>query len=539
MSSKRLYRLDDLLIDLDRQTVDREGERLEVAGLSFRLLAHLVECGDRVVSFDAFIESIWAPAVVNEETVTQRIKLLRQALGDDGRQPRYVRSVRGRGYQLCSAPLHLEPLAKGDEPGSVPARRAVPWALLVTATLLLVAVAGALWMFASTSVPVADTRAGPQDAAVASLQRARHYAGIGQDANNERAIALFETVLVSEPENVEAMLGLSRALSARMCLYNRGTDSIKRAESLARAVLDLDARSSRAHDALAYTFDCRGYIDQALAEYEQAVALDPVARFDSKASAAYLYAVKGRLADALKANLEVSDQREQLRFYEIQMARNLELLGFVNVAEQRYARSFRLYPDSVYSNAAWPRSLYMQGRLAEAEAAVTEALARPTHPELFILQGELALLKGNQAAAHQAFVRARDLRPHASWPDTLVHRYGKGAPDGAWLAAQASRIETAIEAGERDPAMHIELAVIALGRGLNDEALDAIEAAIKAGFLDRAYFQGSPLFKPLANEPRFAAAIDRIGQIVARERAIVLAADWLPADVLSAVTASP
>ena len=57
--------------------------------------------GVEVVEFDELIEAVWAPAVVGEETVTQRVKLLRQALGDDGRNPRYVRSIRGRGYQLC------------------------------------------------------------------------------------------------------------------------------------------------------------------------------------------------------------------------------------------------------------------------------------------------------------------------------------------------------------------------------------------------------------------------------------------------------
>ena len=79
--------------------------------------------------------------------------------------------------------------------------------------------------------------------------------------------------------------------------------------------------------------------------------------------------MRGRLAEALKANVEVADRSsDQLRFYDIQVARNLELLGFVAVAEQRYAQSFRLYPDSVYSNVAWPRCLFLQGRLAEAEA---------------------------------------------------------------------------------------------------------------------------------------------------------------------------
>jgi len=79
-----------------------------VSGLSFRLLEVLLEQGQRVVGFDELMERVWAPAVVNEETVTQRVRLLRQALRDDGRNPRYLRSVRGRGYQLCIEPQRID-----------------------------------------------------------------------------------------------------------------------------------------------------------------------------------------------------------------------------------------------------------------------------------------------------------------------------------------------------------------------------------------------------------------------------------------------
>ncbi|MCI1020576.1 winged helix-turn-helix transcriptional regulator, partial [Microbacterium sp. C5A9] len=91
------YLLDDLRIDVARQRVERDGVALELGGLSFRLLHYLLRQGQRVVGFDELIVQVWAPALVNEETVTQRVRLLRQALGDASRQPRYLRSVRGQG----------------------------------------------------------------------------------------------------------------------------------------------------------------------------------------------------------------------------------------------------------------------------------------------------------------------------------------------------------------------------------------------------------------------------------------------------------
>ncbi|MEZ5521546.1 MAG: winged helix-turn-helix domain-containing protein [Dokdonella sp.] len=537
MSEDRIVRLDDLQIDLDRQRVERGGRALDVNGLSFRLLACLLERGDRVVGFDELIEAVWTPAVVGEETVTQRVKLLRQALGDDGRRPRYIRSVRGQGYQLCSMPQRAGPIGDGAAAPAQPGPGA-RWLTHVGIVVALVGiVASLLYPGARDSSP--DGEAVKPAPPESTLQRAYHYSRIGQDANNERAITLFEAALSEDADNVDARIGLSRALSARMCLYNRGVDSIARAEALAREVLAGNADDARAHDALAYAFDCRGLIDQAIAEYERAVALDPVGRFDSRSSAAYLYMVRGRLFDALQANIAVAAKRDQLRFYDIQLARNLELLGFTAIAEQRYERSFRLYPDSIYSNVAWPRSLFLQGRLAEAGTAVAQALERPTHPELHILEGELALLRGAHAGAIQAFDRAHALRPQTSWPDSLRHIYATAPADVAWLQQQAATIDAQIAAGEHSPDMHLEKALLEQALGRRDQAFADLDAAIAAGFSDRAYLQVSPLFRGFAGDPRMADAIDRIGRHVASERARVLAADWLPEDLFSAVKASP
>jgi cytochrome c-type biogenesis protein CcmH/NrfG len=58
----------------------------------------------------------------------------------------------------------------------------------------------------------------PQQAATSPLlQRAEYYAGIGQRDDNERAIALYRQRLQQAPEEPRALLGLSRAYSARVC----------------------------------------------------------------------------------------------------------------------------------------------------------------------------------------------------------------------------------------------------------------------------------------------------------------------------------
>ncbi len=504
--SASAYRLDDLTIDLRRRHVRRGDTPLDLVGLTFDVFAYLLAQGDRVVGFDELIAAVWAPAVVGEETVTQRIKLLRQALSDDGRNPRYVRSVRGKGYQLCSVPQPIE--ATATVPPPAVSARELRWPLLLI-SLPLIAVAVLFWQRKPVAPPTERDE---------QLQRARYYAGIGQKDDIERASALYEALLARDANDRAAQTGLSFAYSTRVCLYNDAPVWADRAQALADRVLAAEPRNSLAEAALGYAFDCRGAMDEAIAHYERAVALDPAARIDSAASLAYLYMVRGKLAEALARHLEVERRAAAPpRFLDIQIARNLELLGETAAAERRYARSFRLYPDNVYSNAAWPRCLFLQGRLGEAETALGQARQRSEHPELYLLQAELALLRGHAEQASSAFAAAARLRPHASWPQTLARLHAASPPEADWLADRARRLAEESKPGGW-PENRLELAVVQIARGDRPAAIDAVRAAIDDGWRDRAYLQTSALFRPLAGEPAFAALLDDLARRVARDR---------------------
>lgn len=513
------FRLDDLIIDLTRQRVTRADVVLDVAGLSFQLLACLLRRGVDVVPFDTLIAEVWAPAVVNEETVTQRVKLLRQALGDDGRQPRYVRSVRGRGYQLCAMP---EALADAVAAPSPP-RRSRAWLALPVVLALTLAGVVAMRGRDPTPAPARDE----------TLERAQHYFAMGQRDNNERAVALYEQALQARPLSREARLGLSFALSARVCLYDFSWEQADRARQLAETLIAEDGNDGAAHSARGYAFDCLGRIDDAIASYTRAIALDPTAREDSVASLAYLLGVKGRLAEALRLNLSVLDHRERLRHLDNQIARDMELLGFNAEAEQWYARSFRLQPDNVFANVAYPTFLFRQGRFSEAERAADQALARPHHPELQVLLAQLALLRGDRARAADFFAQAEQARPHLGRTRTLRLLYGERPAKSAQIAARIAEFNAPTTLDNQWPDTFLELSWLECARGDTAAALAAIDRAVAAGMLDRAFLLTSPLFACVREAPGFAAALDRIGARVGEERVQVLAAPWLPADLLT------
>jgi TolB-like protein len=97
------YILSDLQIDIGRQLVSCADDPIPLPKLSYDLLLVLVRAAPNLVSPDELMRLVWPGIIVSPETVSQRIKLLRDALDDDPRVPRYIAGLRGRGYQMVAA----------------------------------------------------------------------------------------------------------------------------------------------------------------------------------------------------------------------------------------------------------------------------------------------------------------------------------------------------------------------------------------------------------------------------------------------------
>jgi TolB-like protein/DNA-binding winged helix-turn-helix (wHTH) protein/Tfp pilus assembly protein PilF len=141
-------RVDDLAVDLERRSVRRGAELLDIPDRSFRLLEALIRHAPELVSKDQLIAEVWDDAVVSDETLAQRVRLLRQSLGDDSRNPRYIGSVRGRGYRL---------IARMGETGATPAKRRRGTIWFIAAAALLVGIALS-WQITHPPAPDDDVR---------------------------------------------------------------------------------------------------------------------------------------------------------------------------------------------------------------------------------------------------------------------------------------------------------------------------------------------------------------------------------------------
>ncbi|HYJ41691.1 MAG TPA: winged helix-turn-helix domain-containing protein [Steroidobacteraceae bacterium] len=133
------YRVGDVFIDVGTRQVSRDGSLLQLPPLSFDLLLALVRRAPNAVSSGELMEKVWTGRVVNDETIAKRVELVREALGDDSRQSRYIALVRGHGYRITA---DVEPITR-PTPATVaaPAMRKRAWPIAIAVVLAAVVIA--------------------------------------------------------------------------------------------------------------------------------------------------------------------------------------------------------------------------------------------------------------------------------------------------------------------------------------------------------------------------------------------------------------
>ncbi len=103
-------------LDLTKVELRAEGEARPLEPQVFALIAYLVENRERLVSRDELLEKVWDGRLVSDSALASRVKAARQALGDDGKAQRFIRTIHGKGFRFVAV-VHAE----RDEPRLVEA----------------------------------------------------------------------------------------------------------------------------------------------------------------------------------------------------------------------------------------------------------------------------------------------------------------------------------------------------------------------------------------------------------------------------------
>lgn len=123
----------ELSYDPPRRLLLRGNVAVHVSPKALTLLEILLAERPRVVPKQELQASVWGDVIVEEANLTNLVSELRAALGDDSRQPRYVRTVHGYGYGFIGELSETEDAPAPGAPPSRPRR----WLLGLAALLLL------------------------------------------------------------------------------------------------------------------------------------------------------------------------------------------------------------------------------------------------------------------------------------------------------------------------------------------------------------------------------------------------------------------
>ncbi|MBK7926837.1 MAG: response regulator transcription factor [Bryobacterales bacterium] len=93
-------RIGDIELDLARGRVFRHGHLIAIPAKEFLLLRFLAQTPDTVFSRAALLLEVWGYRSCFTRTVDVHIAMLRQRIEDNPHKPRYIQTVRGRGYRL-------------------------------------------------------------------------------------------------------------------------------------------------------------------------------------------------------------------------------------------------------------------------------------------------------------------------------------------------------------------------------------------------------------------------------------------------------
>lgn len=377
--STEIYSVDDLRIDAGRRLINRGEAVIPVPKLSFDLLLVLIRAAPNVVSIDEFMEQVWPGLVVSPETVSQRVKLLRGAIGDDPREPKYIAGVRGLGYRLIARveregvsrppdPIAPEvdrpPSGSSSETGAVQAQlpsaiirhrlsqRPALKMLLALGTIAIVAIGAVVLLHEYRRIPNRQAFEGTATRTVAVLP----FDNLSATHENDYiAVGLSEMVL-NRLSAVPSLQVVARTSSFAL----QGTD-LQVSEIGRKLKADYLVRGSvqRSGDALRLTAQL---IDVTSGRQIKALHLDK--------SLKDIFSIEDEIADSVAAALAL--RMGDARFH-LEQARNVSLSAYLEYLQGRASLGHFKMADMERAAAHFKRAIELDPSFAAAYSSLADA----------------------------------------------------------------------------------------------------------------------------------------------------------------------
>lgn len=94
------FSFDNFEIDTNTFELRKDGTPVPVEPLVLDLILVMLRSPGKLLTRDDLIDAVWDGRIVSESTISTAVKSARKVLGDTGNEQRYIRTIRGRGFQF-------------------------------------------------------------------------------------------------------------------------------------------------------------------------------------------------------------------------------------------------------------------------------------------------------------------------------------------------------------------------------------------------------------------------------------------------------
>ncbi|WP_297633397.1 response regulator transcription factor [uncultured Clostridium sp.] len=100
-NEKELIKIGDIILDRFNVKVKFKGEELELTSIEYKILKYFMENPGRILTKNQIFEEVWNESFLSgDNTIMVHISRLRDKIEDDGKTPKYLKTIRGLGYRF-------------------------------------------------------------------------------------------------------------------------------------------------------------------------------------------------------------------------------------------------------------------------------------------------------------------------------------------------------------------------------------------------------------------------------------------------------
>lgn len=97
---REMIPIGDLLLDTESQALIKDGAVISLTYTEYRILELMAKHRKKIYSLDNIYQSVWGEDAVGDGTIMVHIKNIRKKMGDNSRNPNYIKTAWGRGYYI-------------------------------------------------------------------------------------------------------------------------------------------------------------------------------------------------------------------------------------------------------------------------------------------------------------------------------------------------------------------------------------------------------------------------------------------------------